>query len=268
MWSTVSGSILCHCPYSETCLYSVHFWHSLSLLQISYRLENRRRDRLYGKPIADATVDTTELADEVCQRVARNYLVLHAHRLTRPFTGPCVPLRSIKCLMCSADTQTTLRDIRLHLENAALQMTTSCRYPSGSWIASYIWTKHWKVYWPEALMRKGHYFCPVVQAEALSGWQLTAVFSSACLTTRGCHGRERVLLVESSAFLKDKRSSLSWSLLFNFTLFSLISSAIRFLECVNARAPVSSLAWFSTDLTLLPRLANVLKSCRKIVSYQ
>ncbi|KZT03825.1 MFS general substrate transporter [Laetiporus sulphureus 93-53] len=33
------------------------------ILSISYRLENRRRDKLYGKPDPDAMVDTSELAD-------------------------------------------------------------------------------------------------------------------------------------------------------------------------------------------------------------
>ncbi|CCL99611.1 uncharacterized protein FIBRA_01629 [Fibroporia radiculosa] len=33
------------------------------ILSISYRLENQRRDRLYGKPEPNATVDTSELAD-------------------------------------------------------------------------------------------------------------------------------------------------------------------------------------------------------------
>ncbi|KAI0729780.1 MFS general substrate transporter [Fomitopsis betulina] len=33
------------------------------VLSISYRVENRRRDMLYGKPEPDATVDTSELAD-------------------------------------------------------------------------------------------------------------------------------------------------------------------------------------------------------------
>ena len=33
--------------------------------QMSYRLENKRRDRLYGKPDVDVVVDTTELADKV-----------------------------------------------------------------------------------------------------------------------------------------------------------------------------------------------------------
>ena len=37
--------------------------------QISYRIENRRRDRLYGKPVADATVDTGDLADKVCEQI-------------------------------------------------------------------------------------------------------------------------------------------------------------------------------------------------------
>ena len=39
------------------------------ILTMSYRLENKRRDRLYGKPEPNATVDTTELADKVCIRV-------------------------------------------------------------------------------------------------------------------------------------------------------------------------------------------------------
>ncbi|PIL23422.1 MFS general substrate transporter [Ganoderma sinense ZZ0214-1] len=34
------------------------------VLTVSYRLENRRRDKLYGKPVPDATVDTLELADK------------------------------------------------------------------------------------------------------------------------------------------------------------------------------------------------------------
>lgn len=32
---------------------------------MSYRLENRRRDRKYGKPDADARVDMGDLADKV-----------------------------------------------------------------------------------------------------------------------------------------------------------------------------------------------------------
>ena len=36
------------------------------VLTVSYRIENRRRDRKYGKPVPNATVDTTELADKVC----------------------------------------------------------------------------------------------------------------------------------------------------------------------------------------------------------
>ena len=35
------------------------------VLTISYRIENRRRDRLYGVPDPSAPVDTTELADKV-----------------------------------------------------------------------------------------------------------------------------------------------------------------------------------------------------------
>ena len=38
-------------------------------VQISYRLENKRRDKLYGKPDPDATVDTSELADAVSLQV-------------------------------------------------------------------------------------------------------------------------------------------------------------------------------------------------------
>ncbi|PCH35272.1 MFS general substrate transporter [Wolfiporia cocos MD-104 SS10] len=34
------------------------------ILTVSYRLENRRRDRLYGKPGPDTVVDTSELADQ------------------------------------------------------------------------------------------------------------------------------------------------------------------------------------------------------------
>jgi len=34
------------------------------ILTISYRIENRRRDRLYGKPVADARVDMSDLADK------------------------------------------------------------------------------------------------------------------------------------------------------------------------------------------------------------
>lgn len=35
--------------------------------QISYRRDNARRDRLYGKSTPDSMVDTHELADKVCQ---------------------------------------------------------------------------------------------------------------------------------------------------------------------------------------------------------
>jgi len=34
------------------------------ILTISYRIENRRRDRLYGEPVADERVDTDDLADK------------------------------------------------------------------------------------------------------------------------------------------------------------------------------------------------------------
>jgi hypothetical protein len=81
MWPTVGGGILRHRPYSQAYPHAVHFTHSRDTSQISYRLENKRRDRLYGKPIADARVDMTDLADKVCRtdisRVARNHLVLH-----------------------------------------------------------------------------------------------------------------------------------------------------------------------------------------------
>ncbi len=33
-------------------------------------MENRRRDKLYGKPVPDATVDTLELADKVRARAS------------------------------------------------------------------------------------------------------------------------------------------------------------------------------------------------------
>ena len=35
------------------------------ILTVSYRLENKRRDRVYGKPDPNATVDTAEMADKV-----------------------------------------------------------------------------------------------------------------------------------------------------------------------------------------------------------
>lgn len=40
--------------------------------QVSYRIENRRRNKLYGKPDPDATVDTSELADAVSTRDRRH----------------------------------------------------------------------------------------------------------------------------------------------------------------------------------------------------
>ena len=56
---------------------------SALVLTISYRIENRRRDRLYGVPDPLAPVDTTELADKVrvsclwatCWRVLRGGVV-------------------------------------------------------------------------------------------------------------------------------------------------------------------------------------------------
>ncbi len=36
------------------------------ILTVSYRLENKRRDKLYGIPVPNESVDTTELADRVC----------------------------------------------------------------------------------------------------------------------------------------------------------------------------------------------------------
>ena len=38
--------------------------------QISYRLDNRERNKLYGKPDPGAKVDTQELADKVCVDLA------------------------------------------------------------------------------------------------------------------------------------------------------------------------------------------------------
>jgi hypothetical protein len=74
--------------------------HDLS--QISYRIENRRRDRLYGKPVADARVDMSDLADKVCQLQiaqipAQNRPAHTRHQLTvaPSFTGAYIPLRSI-----------------------------------------------------------------------------------------------------------------------------------------------------------------------------
>jgi hypothetical protein len=71
------------------------------LSQISYRIENRRRDRLYGKPVADARVDTSDLADKVCQlqvaQIPAQNRPAHTHQLTvaPSFTGAYIPLRSI-----------------------------------------------------------------------------------------------------------------------------------------------------------------------------
>jgi len=39
----------------------------LIIKQISYRRDNARRDRLYGKSTPNAKVDTHKLADKVCQ---------------------------------------------------------------------------------------------------------------------------------------------------------------------------------------------------------
>ena len=36
------------------------------ILKVSYRLDNKKRDRLYGKPQRNTTVNTHELADKVC----------------------------------------------------------------------------------------------------------------------------------------------------------------------------------------------------------
>lgn len=33
---------------------------------MSFRIENRRRDAMYGRPVENAKVDTSELADKVC----------------------------------------------------------------------------------------------------------------------------------------------------------------------------------------------------------
>ena len=38
----------------------------VNLVQIYYRRENKRRDRLFGQPMKNAVVDTSVLADEVC----------------------------------------------------------------------------------------------------------------------------------------------------------------------------------------------------------
>ncbi|KAF8186888.1 MFS general substrate transporter [Mycena galopus ATCC 62051] len=52
------------------------------VLSFSYRMDNARRDKLYGKPNARGRVDTTELADKVC---SKNRLILQCYQL---FTGP------------------------------------------------------------------------------------------------------------------------------------------------------------------------------------
>ena len=71
-YSTVSPST----PADTTSFYSKGFAVTCALqflaalaaivLTVSYRIENRRRDRKYGKPVPNARVDTTELADKVC----------------------------------------------------------------------------------------------------------------------------------------------------------------------------------------------------------
>lgn len=73
----VSHSLMCigiPCRYSGHCTFSAS---NLPLIvfslvngltiggQISYRFENQHRDRVHGKPVYDAKVDTSELADKV-----------------------------------------------------------------------------------------------------------------------------------------------------------------------------------------------------------
>ena len=65
------------------------------ILTVSYRLENKRRDRVYGKPDPNATVDTAEMADKVRARAAENGPV--SLMLTLAIVGAQLPVPSVKC---------------------------------------------------------------------------------------------------------------------------------------------------------------------------
>ena len=60
-------------------------------LQVSYRVENQRRDRRYGKPVYNASVDTSVLADKVRQDIADNGIQASVSRTDciRSLTSPC-----------------------------------------------------------------------------------------------------------------------------------------------------------------------------------
>ncbi|RXW16480.1 hypothetical protein EST38_g9367 [Candolleomyces aberdarensis] len=55
------GLIAFGIQHAET---SLRHWKLLFIVEISYRMENARRDKLYGKVIPNAPVDTRELADK------------------------------------------------------------------------------------------------------------------------------------------------------------------------------------------------------------
>lgn len=61
------------------------------ILTVSYRIENKRRDAKYGKPVLNATVDTTELAD----KVSGDLLFYCAVFMLVPVVGPELPLCAI-----------------------------------------------------------------------------------------------------------------------------------------------------------------------------
>ena len=63
-------------------------------MQINYRLENRRRDAKYGRPVPGAMVDTSELADKV--RFSAPLVWSRADDLEG--TGPGVPVYTVMFL--------------------------------------------------------------------------------------------------------------------------------------------------------------------------
>jgi hypothetical protein len=72
-WSYVSDHVS-RVPRCHLCYYSLGNsvrvsagMIQLNIEQISYRRDNIRRDKLYGKSTPDAKVDTYELADKVCK---------------------------------------------------------------------------------------------------------------------------------------------------------------------------------------------------------
>lgn len=59
------------------------------ILYISYKRDNQQRDAFYGKPDPDATVDTSKLADKVCDSSP------YMHLTYRVISGPDVPVYPI-----------------------------------------------------------------------------------------------------------------------------------------------------------------------------